>query len=41
VTGVAVLVGNRAGALLNPEVTKKVAAAIFFLLGIALIAGVL
>jgi putative Ca2+/H+ antiporter (TMEM165/GDT1 family) len=39
VTGIAVLIGNRAGALLNPEVTRKVAAAIFVALGVALVAG--
>jgi len=41
VTGIAVLVGNRAGALMNPGVTKRVAAAIFALVGVALVAGVL
>jgi putative Ca2+/H+ antiporter (TMEM165/GDT1 family) len=41
VAGLAVLVGNRAGALLNPEMTKKIAAGVFVLLGIALVAGVL
>jgi putative Ca2+/H+ antiporter (TMEM165/GDT1 family) len=40
VTGIAVLIGNRAGALMNPELTKKVAAAIFVVLGVALVAGV-
>jgi putative Ca2+/H+ antiporter (TMEM165/GDT1 family) len=41
VTGIAVLVGNRAGALMKPGVTKKVAAAIFALVGVALVSGVL
>jgi Ca2+/H+ antiporter, TMEM165/GDT1 family len=41
VTGIAVLVGNRAGAFLKPEVTKRVAAAIFVLVGGALIVGAL
>ena len=40
VTALAVLVGNRAGALMNPEVTQKIAAAIFVVLGVALVAGV-
>jgi putative Ca2+/H+ antiporter (TMEM165/GDT1 family) len=41
VTGIAVLVGNRAGALMKPEVTQKVAAAIFAVVGVALVAGIL
>ena len=41
VAGLAVYVGNRAGKLLDPELTKKIAAVIFALLGAALIAGVL
>ncbi len=41
VAALAVLVGNRARAFMNPEVTKRVAAVVFLLLGIALIAGVL
>jgi Ca2+/H+ antiporter, TMEM165/GDT1 family len=41
VAALAVLVGNRARALLNPEVTKRVAAVVFFLLGLALIIGLL
>jgi putative Ca2+/H+ antiporter (TMEM165/GDT1 family) len=41
VAGRAVFVGNRAGKLLDPELTKKVAAVIFVLLGIALVAGLL
>ena len=41
VTGIAVVIGNHAAALMNPELTKKVAAAIFLLVGIALIVGAL
>jgi Ca2+/H+ antiporter, TMEM165/GDT1 family len=41
VAGLAVLVGNRAGALMNPEVTKRVAAVVFFALGVALVTGLL
>jgi putative Ca2+/H+ antiporter (TMEM165/GDT1 family) len=41
VAALAVLVGNRARAFLNPEVTKRIAAVVFLLLGIALVAGVL
>jgi len=41
VSGLAVLVGNRAGAFLNPSVTKKVAAVLFLLIGLALIFGLL
>lgn len=41
VAGLAVFVGNRAGKLLDPELTKRVAAVIFGLLGIALVVGVL
>ena len=41
VTALAVLVGNRAGKLLDPERTKKLAAVIFAALGALLIAGVL
>ena len=41
VAALAVLVGNRAGALMNPQVTKRVAAVVFLVLGIALVAGVL
>jgi Ca2+/H+ antiporter, TMEM165/GDT1 family len=41
VTGIAVLVGNRAGAFLKPEVTTRVAAAIFVFVGGALIVGAL
>ncbi len=41
VAGLAVFVGNRAGKLLDPELTKRVAAVIFALLGIALLFGIL
>jgi Ca2+/H+ antiporter, TMEM165/GDT1 family len=41
VAALAVLVGNRAGALMNPEVTKRIAAVVFLLLGMALITGLL
>jgi putative Ca2+/H+ antiporter (TMEM165/GDT1 family) len=41
VAAIAVFIGNRAGKLLNPERTKKVAAVVFALIGIALVAGVL
>lgn len=41
VAALAVFVGNRAGKLLDPEVTKRVAAVIFALLGAALIFGLL
>jgi Ca2+/H+ antiporter, TMEM165/GDT1 family len=41
VTGIAVLVGNRAGAFLKPEVTTRIAAAIFVVVGAALIVGAL
>jgi putative Ca2+/H+ antiporter (TMEM165/GDT1 family) len=41
VTGIAVLIGNHAAALMNPEVTKRIAAAIFLLVGLALIFGAL
>jgi putative Ca2+/H+ antiporter (TMEM165/GDT1 family) len=39
VAGVAVLAGNRAGHLLNPKVTQKIAAGLFALVGIALLIG--
>jgi Ca2+/H+ antiporter, TMEM165/GDT1 family len=39
VTAIAVLIGNRAGALMDPNVTKRVAAAIFAFLGLTLIFG--
>jgi hypothetical protein len=35
------LVGNRAGSLMNPDVTKKVAAATFVVIGLALVVGVI
>jgi putative Ca2+/H+ antiporter (TMEM165/GDT1 family) len=38
---IAVVVGHRAGRLLNPDVTRKVAAVLFALAGVALIAGLL
>ena len=41
VTGIAIFVGNRAGKLINPEITKRAAAALFGVVGLALIAGVL
>jgi putative Ca2+/H+ antiporter (TMEM165/GDT1 family) len=41
VCAIAVVLGNRAGALLKPDVTQKVAAVIFVALGIALMTGVL
>jgi Ca2+/H+ antiporter, TMEM165/GDT1 family len=41
VAGLAVLVGNRAGALMDPDVTKRVAAVVFIVLGVALITGLL
>jgi len=41
VAGMAVLIGNRAGALMDPNLTKRIAAAVFFLIGIALVTGLL
>jgi putative Ca2+/H+ antiporter (TMEM165/GDT1 family) len=41
VSGMAVLVGYRAGSLMNPDVTKKVAAATFVVIGLALVVGVI
>lgn len=41
VVGLAVLLGHRAGRLLDPEVTKKVAAVLFALVGLLLLGGVL
>jgi putative Ca2+/H+ antiporter (TMEM165/GDT1 family) len=41
VTAIAVFVGHRAGKLLNPDLTKRIAAVLFALVGVALIAGVL
>jgi putative Ca2+/H+ antiporter (TMEM165/GDT1 family) len=39
VSALAVLIGNRAGRLLNPKLTKRVAAILFALIGIALVTG--
>jgi putative Ca2+/H+ antiporter (TMEM165/GDT1 family) len=39
VAGIAVFVGNRAGKLLNPRVTQRVAAVLFAAIGVALLAG--
>lgn len=39
VAGIAVFAGNRAGKLLDPKVTQKVAAVIFAAVGVALIVG--
>jgi putative Ca2+/H+ antiporter (TMEM165/GDT1 family) len=39
VAGIAVFVGNRAAKILNPDRTKRIAAVIFALVGIALITG--
>jgi putative Ca2+/H+ antiporter (TMEM165/GDT1 family) len=39
VSAIAVLVGNRAGKLLSPRVTQKVAAVLFAVVGAALLAG--
>jgi putative Ca2+/H+ antiporter (TMEM165/GDT1 family) len=41
VAALAILVGNRARALMNPDLTKRVAAVVFLLLGVALVAGLL
>lgn len=41
VAGVAIVIGNRAGKLFNPEITKRIAAVIFAILGIALLIGIL
>ena len=41
VAAIAVFVGNRAGKLLDPELTKRVAALIFVLLGLALLFDIL
>lgn len=41
VAGVAIVIGNRAGKLFNPEITKRIAAVIFALLGLALLIGIL
>ena len=39
VSAIAVLVGHRAGKLLSPTVTQKVAAVVFAAVGVALLAG--
>ncbi|HZL19398.1 MAG TPA: TMEM165/GDT1 family protein [Polyangia bacterium] len=39
VSAIAVLIGNRAGRLLNPKLTKRVAAILFALIGVALVTG--
>lgn len=41
VSAIAVVVGNRAGKLLSPRVTQKVAAVLFAVVGAALLAGLL
>jgi Ca2+/H+ antiporter, TMEM165/GDT1 family len=41
VAALAVFIGHRAGKLLNPHVTKRIAAGLFAAVGIALLAGVL
>ncbi len=41
VAAVAVLIGNRAGALLDADLTQRLAAIVFFALGIALMTGFL
>ncbi|HEX4341511.1 MAG TPA: TMEM165/GDT1 family protein [Polyangiaceae bacterium] len=41
VSAIAVLIGNRAGKLLDPELTKRIAAVLFALIGIALVVGLL
>lgn len=41
VAALAVFIGHRAGKLLNPHVTKRVAAGLFAIVGVALLAGVL
>ncbi|HXJ22408.1 MAG TPA: TMEM165/GDT1 family protein [Polyangia bacterium] len=40
VAAIAVIVGNRAGHLLKPKLTQKIAAVLFALAGVAMIAGV-
>jgi Ca2+/H+ antiporter, TMEM165/GDT1 family len=40
VASIAVIAGNRAGHLLNPKVTQRIAAVLFALVGVALIAGI-
>jgi putative Ca2+/H+ antiporter (TMEM165/GDT1 family) len=39
VSAIAVAIGNRAGRLLNPKLTKRVAAILFALIGVALVTG--
>jgi putative Ca2+/H+ antiporter (TMEM165/GDT1 family) len=39
VAAIAVIVGNRAGHLMNPKLTQKIAAVLFALAGVAMIAG--
>jgi putative Ca2+/H+ antiporter (TMEM165/GDT1 family) len=41
VAAIAVIVGNRAGHLLNPKLTQRIAAVLFALAGVAMIAGLL
>lgn len=41
VAAIAVFIGNRAGKLLDPHVTQKIAAAIFLAVGILLVVGVI
>ena len=41
VAAIAVFIGNRAGKLLNPDLTKKIAAVIFVVLGVLLVANIL
>ena len=41
VAAIAVFVGHHAGKLLDPHVTKRVAAVLFALVGVALLAGLL
>jgi putative Ca2+/H+ antiporter (TMEM165/GDT1 family) len=41
VCAIAVLVGHRAGKLMNPHVTKRIAAVLFAVVGVALVTGLL
>ncbi len=41
VTALAIVIGNRAGALFNPRLTQRVAAVIFVVLGLALLFGII
>ena len=41
VSGIAVFIGHRAGKLLDPKLTKRIAAVVFALIGAALLAGIL